>query len=70
MNRWTPTAEGKSFEFGMKKQFDSGLLASLALFRTEQQNLQEFVDAYSLGDESKSFTGGTRKAEADAPSLV
>ena len=43
------SAEGKSFELGLKKQFGNGLLASLAVFRTEQENLQEFV-AYSDGD--------------------
>lgn len=44
------SAEGKSLEFGLKKQFSSGLLASLSLFRTEQRNLQEFV-RYSDGDD-------------------
>lgn len=44
------SAEGKSYEFGVKKQFDNSLLASVALFRTEQQNLQEFV-GYSDGDD-------------------
>lgn len=44
------SAEGKSWEFGLKQQFDNSLLASLALFRSEQQNLQEFV-GYSDGDD-------------------
>lgn len=44
------SAEGKSFELGLKKQFDNGLLTSIALFRTEQENLQEFV-AYTDGDD-------------------
>lgn len=44
------SAEGKSYELGLKKQLDNGLLASIALFRTEQENLQEFV-GYSDGDD-------------------
>ncbi len=43
------SAEGRSYEIGLKKQFSDRLLASIALFRTEQENLQEFV-AYSDGD--------------------
>lgn len=43
------SAEGRSYELGLKKQFNNRLLASVALFRTEQENLQEFV-AYSDGD--------------------
>ena len=43
------SAEGRSYELGLKKQFNNRLLVSLALFRTEQENLQEFV-AYSDGD--------------------
>ncbi|PCJ23366.1 MAG: TonB-dependent siderophore receptor [SAR86 cluster bacterium] len=43
------SAEGKSYEFGLKKQFNNNLLASVAIFRTEQNNLQEFVE-YSDGD--------------------
>lgn len=43
------SAEGKSYEIGLKKQFDSRLLASLAVFKTRQDNLQEFV-AYGDGD--------------------
>lgn len=42
------SAEGKSYEIGLKKSFDAGLL-SLALFRTEQSNLQEFKE-YGDGD--------------------
>ncbi|AFV00997.1 TonB-dependent siderophore receptor [Simiduia agarivorans] len=42
------SAEGKSYEIGLKKSFDSSLL-SLALFRTEQSNLQEFKE-YGDGD--------------------
>lgn len=43
------SAEGKSYEVGLKKQFANNLLVSVAVFRTEQQNLQEF-SAYSDGD--------------------
>lgn len=43
------SAEGKSYELGLKKQFNNNVLASVAVFKTEQQNLQEFV-AYSDGD--------------------
>lgn len=43
------SAEGKSYEFGLKKRFGGNLLASVALFRTEQSNLQEFVE-YGDGD--------------------
>lgn len=43
------SAEGKSYEFGLKKRFAGNLLASVALFRTEQSNLQEFV-GYGDGD--------------------
>ena len=43
------SAEGKSYELGLKKQFNANLLASIALFKTEQQNLQEFLE-YSDGD--------------------
>ncbi|HEY0961011.1 MAG TPA: TonB-dependent siderophore receptor [Pseudomonadales bacterium] len=42
------SAEGKSYEFGVKKQF-ANMLASVAVFRSEQENLQEFV-AYGDGD--------------------
>lgn len=37
------SAAGKSYEFGLKKQFNGDLLASVAVFRSEQENLQEFV---------------------------
>ena len=43
------SAAGRSYEIGLKKQFDDRLLATIAVFRTEQENLQEFV-AYSDGD--------------------
>lgn len=43
------SAEGKSYEVGLKKQFDNNLIASIALFRTEQENLQEFKE-YTDGD--------------------
>ncbi len=43
------SAEGKSYELGLKKQINSSLIASVALFRTEQQNLQEF-QGYTDGD--------------------
>lgn len=42
------SAEGRSYEIGLKKTFDASLL-SLALFRTEQSNLQEFKE-YGDGD--------------------
>lgn len=43
------SAEGKSYEAGLKKTFANNTLVSLALFRTEQSNLQEFVE-YGDGD--------------------
>lgn len=43
------SAEGQSFEMGLKKQFSNNLLTSVAVFRTEQENLQEFV-GYTDGD--------------------
>ncbi len=43
------SAEGKSYEFGLKKQFDNNLVVSLAYFETEQENLFEFVE-YGDGD--------------------
>lgn len=43
------SAQGKSYELGLKKQFNNNVLASLAVFRTEQENLQEF-SGYSDGD--------------------
>ncbi|MBB3167394.1 TonB-dependent siderophore receptor [Simiduia aestuariiviva] len=42
------SAEGRSYEIGVKKSFATSLL-SLAVFRTEQSNLQEFK-AYGDGD--------------------
>jgi outer membrane receptor for ferric coprogen and ferric-rhodotorulic acid len=43
------SAEGKSYEAGLKKQFGNNLLATIAIFKTEQENLQEFVE-YGDGD--------------------
>jgi outer-membrane receptor for ferric coprogen and ferric-rhodotorulic acid len=43
------SAEGKSYELGLKKQLHAGFLATVALFKTEQENLQEF-QGYSDGD--------------------
>lgn len=43
------SAQGSSLEMGLKKQFDNKLLVTLALFRTEQENLYEFVE-YGDGD--------------------
>lgn len=43
------SAEGKSYELGLKKQFDNNLVVSLAYFETEQENLFEFVE-YGDGD--------------------
>lgn len=43
------SAEGKSYEVGLKKSFADNTLVSLALFRTEQSNLQEFKE-YGDGD--------------------
>ncbi|GAB3102331.1 TonB-dependent siderophore receptor [Pseudomaricurvus hydrocarbonicus] len=43
------SAEGKSYELGVKKAFTNNTLVSLALFRTEQSNLQEFKE-YGDGD--------------------
>ena len=44
------SAEGKSYEAGMKKSIGGGSgLVSLAVFRTEQSNLQEFKE-YGDGD--------------------
>ncbi len=36
------SAEGKSYELGLKKAFAGNSLLSVALFRTEQSNLEEF----------------------------
>ncbi|WIO75617.1 TonB-dependent receptor [Porticoccaceae bacterium LTM1] len=38
------SAEGKSYEIGLKKSFANNVLASLAFFRTQQSNLQEFKE--------------------------
>ncbi|GAB2680662.1 TonB-dependent siderophore receptor [Aliiglaciecola aliphaticivorans] len=43
------SAEGRGYELGLKKRFDNNLLVSLALFRTEQENLYEFIE-YGDGD--------------------
>ncbi|MDN3637520.1 TonB-dependent siderophore receptor [Simiduia curdlanivorans] len=43
------SAEGKSYEAGLKKAFGNNTLVTLALFRTEQSNLQEFKE-YGDGD--------------------
>lgn len=43
------SAEGDSWEVGLKSQLNQGLLATLALFRTQQNNLQEFL-GYDDGD--------------------
>ncbi|WP_448213209.1 TonB-dependent siderophore receptor [Colwellia sp. MEBiC06753] len=43
------SAEGRSYEIGVKKRFENNLLLSLALFRTEQENLYEFIE-YGDGD--------------------
>lgn len=37
------SAEGKSYEIGAKKQFDNNFLVTLALFKTEQENLYDFI---------------------------
>lgn len=43
------SAEGRSYEMGLKKRFDNNFLVSLAVFRTEQENLYEFIE-YGDGD--------------------
>ncbi|MDO6711561.1 TonB-dependent siderophore receptor [Aliiglaciecola sp. 2_MG-2023] len=43
------SAEGRSYEMGIKKRFEHNLLVSLAVFRTEQENLYEFIE-YGDGD--------------------
>lgn len=43
------SAEGRSYELGLKKSFANDGLVTLALFRTEQSNLQEFKK-YGDGD--------------------
>jgi outer membrane receptor for ferric coprogen and ferric-rhodotorulic acid len=43
------SAEGKSYELGIKKAFNNNALLNIALFRTEQVNLEEFKE-YGDGD--------------------
>lgn len=43
------SAEGESYEVGLKKLFDNSLVVTLAYFQTEQDNLFEFVE-YGDGD--------------------
>ena len=43
------SAEGRSYELGLKKLFDNNLVVSIAYFETEQENLFEFVE-YGDGD--------------------
>ncbi|QJR81921.1 TonB-dependent siderophore receptor [Alteromonas pelagimontana] len=43
------SAEGRSYEMGLKKQFENNFLISVAVFRTEQENLYEFIE-YGDGD--------------------
>ncbi|GAC20462.1 TonB-dependent siderophore receptor [Paraglaciecola arctica] len=43
------SAEGRGYEMGVKKRFDDNLLVSFAVFRTEQENLYEFIK-YGDGD--------------------
>ncbi|MFW2422806.1 MAG: TonB-dependent siderophore receptor [Porticoccaceae bacterium] len=43
------SAQGQSYEIGIKRQLHNGALFNLALFRTEQSNLQEFKE-YGDGD--------------------
>ena len=43
------SAEGRSYELGVKKRLDNNLLISFAVFRTEQENLYEFIE-YGDGD--------------------
>ncbi|GAB3012679.1 TonB-dependent siderophore receptor [Bowmanella dokdonensis] len=43
------SAQGSSLEVGVKKRFANNFLVSLALFRTEQENLYEFIE-YGDGD--------------------
>ncbi len=37
------SAEGRSYEVGVKTQFENDFLVTLALFKTEQENLYDFV---------------------------
>lgn len=43
------SAEGRGYEMGLKKRFENNLLVSFAVFRTEQENLYEFIE-YGDGD--------------------
>ncbi|MDO6477193.1 TonB-dependent siderophore receptor [Alteromonas sp. 1_MG-2023] len=43
------SAEGRSYEMGVKKEFANNFLLTVALFRTEQENLYEFIE-YGDGD--------------------
>lgn len=43
------SAEGRSYEVGVKKRFENNLLVSAAVFRNEQENLYEFI-GYDDGD--------------------
>lgn len=43
------SAEGRGYEMGIKKRFDDNLLLTFAVFRTEQENLYEFIE-YGDGD--------------------
>lgn len=43
------SAEGRSYEMGVKKLFADNFLLTVALFRTEQENLYEFIE-YGDGD--------------------
>ena len=43
------SAEGDSYELGLKKLFDNNLVVSLAYFETKQKNLFEFIE-YGDGD--------------------
>ena len=43
------SAEGRGYEMGVKKRFDDNLLLSFSVFRTEQENLYEFIE-YGDGD--------------------
>ncbi|MGO4893126.1 TonB-dependent siderophore receptor [Flavobacterium sp. W21_SRS_FM6] len=43
------SAEGRSYELGVKKRFENNVLVSFAAFRTEQENLYEFL-GYGDGD--------------------
>lgn len=43
------SAEGRGYELGLKKRFENNLLVSFAIFRTEQENLYEFIE-YGDGD--------------------